>query len=321
MDINDLFAKAEENTKSLETTGTKQRDERLIDIRTPKGVTRTIYFRMFIDATQEKPVTYLPYKEYSFKSLKTDKNIYAGVSPEAFGGEDYFKKRQYEIYDDNKEAGKRMYPSEKRLVNLLVISDSYTPENNGQPMVMRYGAKPVDTKRARSGSPMMKCFHNLLIDEDKKDPSVREIDLYSLSKDGITLKMTIQGDDNIPDIEVISLHAKKGQKIEGFVGMNEKQQREFYTEKAVNLIELVGTPRSDEDLEKIIRTHLLCDESPDVNNEPNKGASYFGGEDEEDENDDLPDFQAPASKTKEKSADSADSGSDELDGLLNDMEI
>ena len=327
----DLFALAETQTTQLEDnnaqTSTSKRDERILDLRVKTNEERTIYFRMFPDFTnREKPSYYLPYKIYSFKSPITNKRQYAGISPSVHGGEDYWRKRQGEIFESgNKDVGKLMYPTEKRFVNVYVIKDTLHPENDGEFKVMNYGAKPVDANRARSGSPMMKCLTNVLEDEDNE---ITRRNLYSLGEDGVTLKMTMKGpnsDAGFVDIEVQAFDI--GKKVQGFTALPAKQQMKAYTEVAANLFDLLDEVKTEDVLEGIIQKYLLgTNGAKDETSQPKQAATnYFDAGEDEDKDDEIPDLP---SATKSNSVADAKSGAkagtpttgnEDLDDLLGSM--
>jgi hypothetical protein len=326
----DLFALAEAQTEKLEAnnaqTSTVKRDERIIDLRVKTNEERTIYFRMFPDFTdREKPSYYLPYKIYSFKSPITNKRQYAGISPSVYGGDDYWRKRQGEIFEaGNKDVAKLMYPTDKRYVNVYIIKDTLYAENDGQFKVMNYGAKPVDPNRPRSGSPMMKCLTNVLEDEDN---DITRRNLYSLGKDGVTLKMTMKGpssDQGFVDIEVQAFDI--GKKVQGFTALPPKDQMNAYTEVAANLFELLDEVKTEEVLEEIIQKYLIG--SNGANNEtsePSQKATNYFNSDEDDSDDEIPDLPTP--KKTEAVADAAadaksgtpSTGNEDLDELLGSM--
>lgn len=328
MNTDDLFALAEQTTEQLEenNTQTVKRDERLLDLRVKTNEERTIYFRMFPDFTnREKPSYYLPYKIYSFKSPITGKRQYAGISPSVYGEEDYWRKRQGEIFEmGNKDVAKLMYPTEKRYVNVYVIKDTANPENDGQFKVMNYGAKPVDPQRPRSGSPMMKCLTSVLEDDDNE---ITRRNLYSLGEDGVTLKMTMKGpqtDSGFVDIEVKAFDV--GKKVQGFTSLKPEEQMKAYTEIAVNLFDLLDEVKSEDTLEEIIQKYLLGNnpQASASNNPPQQNsANYFGSDDDED--DDIPDIpevkqEAPASDPKvDAKSGTPSTGNEDLDELLSSM--
>jgi hypothetical protein len=323
----DLFALADTQTEQLEVnnaqTSTTKRDPRILNLTVKTNEERTIYFRMFPDFTdREKPSYYLPYKIYSFKSPITNKRQYAGVSPSVHGGEDYWRKRQGELFESgNKDVAKLMYPTDKRYVNVYVIKDTLHPENDGEFKVMNYGAKPVDPNRARSGSPMMKCLTNVLEDEDN---DITRRNLYSLGKDGVTLKMTMKGPNSDAGFVDIEVHAFDiGKKVQGFEALPAKQQMTAYTEIAANLFDLLDEVKTEEVLEGIIQKYLLgSNGATNETSAPQQAATnYFNADEGGDVDDDIPDL--PSTGKIDAAADAKTgtptTGNEDLDDLLKSM--
>lgn len=320
--MEDLFAQAEEEAKSVEQKQEvkSKTHPKLINLKTPEGVTRVIYFRMLMTATGKAPITKLEYSEYSFKSVVTGKNIYGGISPTLFGEEDYFKKRQREVWDLNENAGKALYSDKKMLANIYVIKDTHEESNNGEFKVLKTGFKDQDPKRPKSGSPIVKCINHIFNKEDDDfDPNIKNKDLYSLQDNGITLKMTIIGAKGAPDVEVTSF--PKGKNVQGFLGLSKDEAMTAYTETAVDLYEVLNDPLDEDAVNKLIDIHLLGRKDGDrsnISNETTNGGEYFDS-DNPDDSDDIPmDHPNPAQDAEEGTP---NSGKDSIDDLLSKMDI
>jgi len=290
-ELEDLFAEAEQATQKQEEkiSTTYKRDDRLMDC----SGTRTIYFRVFPDLKGD-PMTYLPYKNYAFKSCATGKMVYAGTSPLFFGETDFLGERQKELWNTDPEKAKVLFATEKRLVNVFIIKDTLDDSNDQTFKVWNYTAKPTDPKRPRAGSPMMKCLDKLLNDPDVP---VSQKDIYNLGPDGITFKMIIKQPEkkgDFVDVEVVSFNA--GTAVQGFGGFPADKLLDIYRQKSADISDMIEPCKTQAELEVIYKTHILC-----VTNKSTEATqnSYFGDDEDDDEDNSI---QLDLGDTKNRSS-------------------
>ncbi len=286
-ELDALYAKAEKATKELEektspNSTTYKRDERIMDT---KG-TRTIYFRMFPDMVSENVKFDLPYNINIIKSVVTGKNIYAGTNPSYVGRDDFWKEKQLDLWDqDQMDKAKLLYPTPRKVVNVYIIKDTGDEENNGKFKVYAYNNKPVDPKRPKAGSPIPKGIDRFLkrMEEewdDKKGKNPFNFPMknfYSLGEDGVTFRMEIvesQNKNEFADVTVSVI--KAGEPVAGFVGLPQDSLLKVYKKKGYALEEFVDEPKSDEELEKIYKRHVLGISS-------NSNSNYFDGVDDDED--------------------------------------
>lgn len=303
--FDDLFEQATKNSEAAATT-TKTRNPKLLNISTAG----TVYFRFFPDLSTDTPRLNLPYATFGFFSPVTSQNVYGGVCPKNTTGEShYWEKQRGDIWQSgDKDKAKLLYSKERAYANVYVIKDDREENNNETFMVMDYGAKPVDPKRSRSGSPIMKFMHEIIEDEDSE---VTKKQLYSLGKDGITIKMVISKDEGskFPEFKFSVVKKAKGSTFEGF---EDKVAKKHYVESASDLSEFLEEPKAEEDMIKLFNQHILGVNTMD---QP-QGFSNLAPVDlsDEDEEDDIPfiaDTEEDDSTPKEKSETVLDTDSEE----------
>lgn len=324
--LNDLYGAAETVTEEIakkQETSTK-RDERLLELNTSK----TIYFRMFPDVTDiKKPLTNLPYKVYNFKSASTGRMQYAGVTPSFYGKEDFLHKKQLELWDlGQKDRAKLLYPTDKRFVNVFIINDSSNEANNNTFKVYNYTAKPTDPNRPKAGSPMVKAIEELLNDPDS---DITNRNLYSLGEDGVTFKMTIVAPEKKGDFMDVKISAfPVGKTVQGFKGFPADKLLNIYKEKSADIMSMVEPCKSDEELEKIYKTHVLGVSTQSTPSQESANSYFDDPTQESDTNsgsDEIPfDFETKeatkAATTTEPTTESGDSNEAEIAKLLAEME-
>lgn len=100
------------------------------------------YIVRLLPNVAEPAQTFFHYFHYSWKSFATGQFV-SFVSPQTFGERCPIAEESYKIYKngspEEKERGKNLYRKENYLVNVFVISDPTTPENEGKVKIMRYG--------------------------------------------------------------------------------------------------------------------------------------------------------------------------------------
>ena len=312
-ELDALFAEAEAKTDKIDnqSRSKKTRDARLLDCNKPK----TVLFRMFMD-TKGK-VLNLPYNFNSFKSPIDGKNVPLGISSTLWSGEpDYVKKFQIDLWGNGQnDLAKLLYPKERSRVNIFVLSDSSDESADKSFKVWEYSNKPVDPERPRTGSPFNKFLKEIL---DDPDSEVTKRQLFSLDSSGVTIKMTItKGDDPWPDFK-FSIY--NGKKDDFFKKLTPEKASKLIQENGSDLLEMLEQPKSDEELDKILKTRLL---GVSVGAQTSASNEASVGFDDEDDDDDIPMGTSDVSDTAEKetSAKSEEDDDAEFDNLMKEFDM
>lgn len=310
MNLDELYKTADDNTQELNkrTEGKKGRHEKLLDCNRSK----TVIFRMFPDCMGERAITHLPYSNYSFTSPVDGKGVYLGISPTLFGREDFVRKYQGELWSANPEEAKLLFPKERGRVNIFVLEDSEDEDAKGTFKVWDYSAKQPQEGKPRTGAPFIKFLNKIKADEEI-DSSSRM--LYSLEKEGITIKMTIEKGDGPNDFPQFEFEIYHGPKNKIFDKNTEAKVKKIYQGKGTNLLEMFEEPPTDEELEKTLNKRLLGLSTQSPISSRNTEPDLSDDEDDDDipmdfgSDDDTP--EPKVSKPKEDS--SSDDDDDEPD--------
>jgi len=313
IDMSSIFGEIDKQEEEAKVKTQGSSDPRILKF----DKTKTVYFRLFPDLSNDKrPMRSLNYGVFNWESFSSGRSIYGGIDTRQFDGKPhFFETKRNELFntknDDMKKKAIALFPNEKALVNIFVISDSAEEENDGKDMIMRYGAKPVREAAPNSGSPFIKFMAEILSDPEN---DIGSEELFSLSEDGVTIKVvfTAGSDGNFPTYKY-SYYQKP---IKGFAGIgknvNSPECFEAYKTRPADLrsvieeqIERESDKFTPKFLADLFNSEILCVSTRDSSEASNLSTQDLGldsSDDEDDEDDVIPMGDAPT-KSKDEDLD------------------
>lgn len=240
--------------------------------------------------------TFFAYKYIGFKSFLTGQFI-QWISPATFGDPCPIQQESYKIgrtgTDAEKKRGQALWTKNSWLVNVYVIEDPTSPENNGQVKVLRLGKQ------------IKKIIDNALTGDDKDEYGMR---IFDLGKDGCNLRIKVEENDGGYPAYTMSRFTFPGE-ILG-VGEDQKEIKKIY--ESIHDLEAIFPVKTYNELKEELQKHYYekvdgSEDSTSMKNDTSKGDSSL---DDSNSDDDLPfDF------TTEKPSKS-DVSDDDIDDLL-----
>jgi hypothetical protein len=183
--------------------------------------------------------SFFHYYSHGWQSLATGKYIGA-MSPTTFGDRDPISEASLAIRkkgtDEEKEKAKALNRKENWLVNVFVVSDPKTPENNGKIKIVRYGRQ----------------LHKIIMDAIEGDDAAEFGDkIFDLSSNGCSLKIKVEKNQGGYPTYVSSRFASPSD-----IGLTEPQQEAIY--KGVFDLSTIQPVLSYEQLKEMLDTHYYC---------------------------------------------------------------
>ena len=185
----------------------------------------------------------------AWKSVKTGRLVF-NLSPQTFGKPCPINEEFLKFFTDEDEAVKeRCRPlsrKERWMVNVYVVDDPVTPDNNGKVMVLNYGKQ------------LNAVIEEGIYGSDSDDVGFRAFDL---SENGCNLRIKVE-----PQGEVTNLSSSKFKNPSKIPGMTQAKMDEVY-EQAYDL-EKVYPLKSYEELRGVLYEHFYGQDAPEVDGEP-----------------------------------------------------
>jgi len=130
--------------------------------------------------------TFFHFFTHGWTSYATGQYV-AALSLQTFGDRDPIAEERYRVLrtgtDAEKEKAKTIGRSEKWLVNVFVVNDPKTPENNGKVKILRYGKQ------------LQKIIEDAIQGEDADELGAR---IFDLSPNGVNLKIKVEKQGDYP---------------------------------------------------------------------------------------------------------------------------
>lgn len=147
-------------------------------LKTPAGNTFVV---RLVPNVKDATKTFFHYYHYGWQSVATGQYVDI-LSPKTWGDKDPIELERIKLYRDksNERAialAKMLSTKEKWLVNVYVIDDPVTPENNGTVKILRYGSQ------------LDKIIRNAITGEDAAEfgPAI-----FDLSENGCNLRIKVE---------------------------------------------------------------------------------------------------------------------------------
>ena len=251
-------------------------------MKTTPGHTYTVRLLPF---AKDPKNTFFHYYNHGWPSFATGQYVQS-LSPMTFGERDPIAEERFKILrtgtEDDKEKVKAIKRIEKYLVNVYVIDDSQTPENNGKVKMLRYGKQ------------LHKIIMEAIEGEDSDEFGPR---IFDLGTTGVNFKIKCENQGEFPTY-VSSRFTSAGK-----LALSEDEQKKIYD----NVFDLtkVFTLKSYDELKQMLDEHYYC-KSTDKVEAPTQATTTQTA---------VESYSTPPFKTTQVEI----SAEDEIDELLKDL--
>lgn len=183
--------------------------------------------------------TFFHYYSHGWTSFATGQYVNA-LSPQTWGERDPISETRYQHYNsgspEQKEKSRSILRSEKWLVNVYVINDPSSPENNGTIKVLRFG----------------KQLHKIIMDAiDGEDSDQFGPRVFDLSKNGVSFRIKVDKQGDFPSY--VSSRFLMPTEIPGL----DKEKAQSMYDNVHDLEEVLPRKTQDE-LVAMVNEHYLC---------------------------------------------------------------
>ena len=182
--------------------------------------------------------TFFHYYNHGWNSFATGQYVQT-LSPQTFGERDPIAEERFKVLrtgsEEDKEKMSAVRRLEKWLVNVYVIDDPVTPDNNGKVKILRYGKQ------------LQKIITEAIEGEDAEEFGPR---IFDLGSEGVNFKIKVEQQGDFPTYVSSRFTAA------GKVDLSEDQQKDIY-DGVFDLTE-VFTLKSYDDLKEMFNEHYYC---------------------------------------------------------------
>jgi hypothetical protein len=204
-------------------------------MKTSPGHTYTVRLLPF---AKDPKNTFFHYYNHGWQSFATGQYVQS-LSPMTFGERDPIAEERFKILrtgsEDEKEKVKAIKRIEKYLVNVYVIDDPQTPENNGKVKMLRYGKQ------------LHKIIMEAIEGEDSEEFGPR---IFDLGTTGVSFKIKCENQGEFPTY-VSSRFTSAGK-----LALSEDEQKKIY-DSAFDLTKVFSLKSYDE-LKQMLDEHYYC---------------------------------------------------------------
>ena len=204
-------------------------------LKTEVGNTYTV---RLVPYMKDPKKTFFHYFQHGWNSLATGQYVSA-ISPQTWGERDPIAETRYKLYrgsDEEKALAGKIVRAEKWLVNVYVVNDPVTPDNNGKVMILRYGKQ------------LQKIIANAIDGEDASDLGPR---IFDFTPNGVNLKIVVEKQGDYPTY--VSSKFTFPTEVKG---VDEDTHQEIL-DKAFDL-ENVFNVKSYNELKEMVDEHIYC---------------------------------------------------------------
>jgi hypothetical protein len=251
-------------------------------MKTSPGHTYTVRLLPF---AKDPKNTFFHYYNHGWQSFATGQYVQS-LSPMTFGERDPIAEERFKILrtgsEDEKEKVKAIKRIEKYLVNVYVIDDPQTPENNGKVKMLRYGKQ------------LHKIIMEAIEGEDSEEFGPR---IFDLGTTGVSFKIKCENQGEFPTY-VSSRFTSAGK-----LALSEDEQKKIY-DSAFDLTKVFSLKSYDE-LKQMLDEHYYCKSTDKVVAETQTTSTQAAVES----------YSTPPFKTTQVEV----SAEDEIDELLKDL--
>lgn len=221
-------------TKSTETTTTNTKYKDLL--KTTPGNT---YVVRLLPNIKDPNKTFFNYYSYGWNSFSTGQFV-SCISPATWGQRDPISEEFFRIRrngtEEEKEKSKALNRRESWMVNVYVVNDPVTPENNGTIKVLRYG-RQID-----------KIIKDAIEGEESADFGPR---IFDLSPNGCNLRIKVEKQGDYPTY--VSTKFALPKEIEGLAPSDYES---VYS--GIHDLETYVSSKSYNELVEMLKEHYHC---------------------------------------------------------------
>jgi hypothetical protein len=204
-------------------------------LRTEPGNTYTVRLLPYM---KDPKKTFYHYYQHGWNSFATGQYVSA-LSPQTFGERDPIAESRYKLYrgnDEDKAIAGKIIRSEKWLVNVYVVNDPVTPDNNGKVMVLRYGKQ------------LHKVITSAIDGEDSSDLGAR---VFDLTPNGVNFKIVVEKQGDFPTY--VSSKFSFPTEVKG---LEESGFDDIYN--AGTELDSIFKFKSYDELKQMVNEHIFC---------------------------------------------------------------
>jgi len=221
-------------TKSTETSTTNTKYKDIL-----KTVPGNTYIVRLLPNIKDPNKTFFNYYSYGWNSLATGQFVTC-ISPATWGQRDPISEEFFCIRrngtEEEKEKSKALNRRENWMVNVYVVNDPVTPENNGTIKVLRYG-RQID-----------KIIKDAIEGEESADFGPR---IFDLSPNGCNLRIKVEKQGDYPTY--VSTKFALPKEIEG---LSPDDYEDVYS--GIHDLETYVTAKSYDELVDMLKEHYHC---------------------------------------------------------------
>ena len=205
-------------------------------LKTEVGNTYTV---RLLPYTKDPKKTFFHFFTHGWTSFSSGVYV-AALSPQTFGERDPIAEERFRILRTGTEADKQKVKaigrSEKWLVNVYVVNDPVTPENNGKVKILRYGKQ------------LQKIITDAIEGEDAEDFGPR---IFDLGPNGVNLKVKVEKQGDFP-----SYVSSKFSMPVAIADMDDTKGSKVYD--SAHQLEKIFTLKSSDELKTMLDEHYHC---------------------------------------------------------------
>lgn len=202
----------------------------------------TYVLRLLPSKNDDNPFVHF-YQHY-WESFATGESI-SVLSLQTFGKRDPIGSELYRLKKkgtlDEQEKAKSVKWSEYYYVNVYVVDDPVTPENNGKVKILRFG------------NGMYEKFMAAIDGEDSEDFGPK---VFDLSKNGVNLKIPVKA-VRLPNGTEVPNYDQSRFTNSVDLHLTDERIEEIY-DSVYDLNSVLPEPKSEEELKELWRKHYLC---------------------------------------------------------------
>jgi len=198
------------------------------------------YDLRFVPNVENPEDTFFHYYNQAWTSFSTGQFI-SNLSPQTYGKTDPCAQAKFRLMNTGTEEEKKKADTIRRtenwLVNVYVVNDPVSPENNGQVRIMRFGKQ------------LHKIIMDSIQDEDESAVGFRAFDLTS---NGCNFRVKVEKQGDFPTY--VTSKFLLPSELPGTTDPEEIQAKVYALSEVFNL-------KTDEELNKVLEDHFYCSSS------------------------------------------------------------
>lgn len=257
------------------------------------------YLVRFIPNIKDPKATFFHYSHHGFTSLSTGQYVDA-TCPRIIGERCPICEARFKLYKTKKEEDRNLAYTirghEKHLVNVYVVNDPTTPENEGNVKILRFGKRIYDKiLDATEGDDVDEFGHRI----------------YDLSENGCNFKIKVESSSE-GNRKFTNYNNSRFTAPSAIPNMNPEKIQETY--KNIFDLSKILEMKSEDELNDILKNHVFCEEGKN-----NAKANTSAASSNENESDST-EAEVEQPKKKEIKEESTSSTDEKIKNLLDGLD-